>query len=394
VSGSSGEKTEKPTPKRRKEARKEGQVARTQELGGWASLLVVAMAAPALLGHELDAVRRIMVTSLTSADDASTARALTLLGSAARHVFLSLVVLGSAVMLIGVASALAQGGFFLATKTLKPSWSKLDPIKGAKRVFGPHALWEGAKMLLKSSFVALIAYLAIRSVMPLIGGLVPIETVVGVGTGKALGLIRNIGMVGLGMAAADYAVQRRRIGKQTRMSKDEIKQEHKQAEGDPLVKSAMRSRQLQAARNRMMADVVTADVVMVNPTHVAVALRYDAQQGAPKVVARGAGAIAAKIRELASAEDVPLVRDVPLARALYRSTRVGDEIPPELFAAVAQVLAFVISRRSKGQRGGDHRSPRAEGDLPAVPASGRRRRYAPAADQTPKKHSARTAPGR
>ncbi|RNL62639.1 EscU/YscU/HrcU family type III secretion system export apparatus switch protein [Nocardioides marmoriginsengisoli] len=376
--GDGGEKTEKPTPKRLKESRKEGQVARTQELGGWGSLLVVAMAMPMLLSHELGAVRRIMVTSL-SVENPSTAQALTLLGDAARHVFLSIVVLGSAVMLIGVASALAQGGFFLATKTVKPTWSKLDPIKGAKRVFGPHALWEGAKMLLKSTFVALVAYVAIKSVMPLIGGLVPIPVMIEIVSDKALGLIRNIGLVGLAMAAADYLVQRRRIGKQTRMSKDEVKQEHKQTEGDPMVKSAMRSRQLAAARNRMMADVATADVVLVNPTHVAVALRYDAQRGAPRVVARGAGAIAARIRELAAEDTVPLVRDVPLARALYRSTKVGDEIPAELFGAVAQVLAFVISRRSRGQHGGEHRSPRPEGALPPVPVAGRRRRPQPGA---------------
>jgi flagellar biosynthetic protein FlhB len=388
-SSGSGEKTEKPTPKRRKESRKEGQVARTQELGGWASMLVIGMAMPALLSHELGALQQIMRTSLTVGDSASTELALKLLGDAAEHVFLSLVILGSAVMLIGVASAVAQGGFYLATKTLKPKWSKLDPVKGAKRVFGPHALWEGAKMLLKSSFVALIAYLGIRSMLPLIGGLVPIPTVIHVVSGKALGLIRNIGLVGLGMAAADYAVQRRRIGKQTRMSKEEIKQEHKQAEGDPMLKGAIRSRQLAASRNRMMADIASADVVLVNPTHVAVALRYDAAKGAPRVVARGAGAIAAKIREVAAEESVPLVRDVPLARALYTSTKVGQEIPAELFAAVAQVLAFVISRRSRGQLGGQHRSPRPEGELPAVPVGGRRRRYTPGSRTGPKRHVAR-----
>ncbi|MCZ4497960.1 MAG: EscU/YscU/HrcU family type secretion system export apparatus switch protein [Marmoricola sp.] len=384
-----GEKTEKATPKRRKESRKEGQVARTQELGGWAGMLVVGMAAPALLAHELGAIRELLTTSLSIGDDATSAKALVLLGDAAKHVFISLVVLGSAVMLIGVASAVAQGGFYLATKSVKPKWSKLDPIKGAKRVFGPHALWEGAKMLLKSSFVALIAYLAIKSMMPLIGGLVPIETMISTVSSKALGLIRNIGLVGLAMAGADYAIQRRRVGKQTRMSKEEIKQEHRQAEGDPMVKSAIRSRQLAAARNRMMADIATADVVLVNPTHVAVALRYDAQKGAPRVVARGAGAIAAKIRELAAAESVPLVRDVPLARALYKSTKVGQEIPPELFGAVAQVLAFVISRRSRGQRGGQHRSPRGEGELPEVLPAGQRRRTPRPAPHPGTKHGLR-----
>ncbi|MFL6060798.1 MAG: flagellar biosynthesis protein FlhB [Marmoricola sp.] len=394
MAGASGEKTEKPTPKRRKEARKEGQVARTQELGGWASLLVVAMFAPMLLGRELGSIQTLLVASLTSPEHATTAHALSVLGHAAQHVFIALIVIGTAVMIIGVGSALSQGGFYLATKAMKPKWSKLDPIKGAKRVFGPHALWEGAKMLLKSAFVALIVYTAIHSIMPMIGGLVPIETVISTASGKALGLIRNIGLVGLGMAGADYAVQRRRIGKQTRMSKEEIKQEHKQAEGDPMLKGAIRSRQLAAARNRMMADVREADVVLVNPTHVAVALRYDAARGAPRVVARGAGAIAARIREIAAEDDVPLVRDVPLARALYRSCRVGDEIPGELFAAVAQVLAFVISRRGRGQRGGQHRSPRGEAELPDVLASGRRRRYVPGSTTGPKKHSARLAPGR
>lgn len=391
---SSGEKTEKATPKRRKENRKEGQVPRTQELGGWTSLLVVGMAFPALLGHELSALREIMVTSLTVGEEASTALALNLLADAARHTFFSLVLLGSGIMLIGVAAALAQGGFFLATKSIKPKWSKLDPIKGAKRIFGPQALWEGAKMLLKSSFVGLVVYFGIKSMMPLIGGLVPIPTMIDLVASKSLGMIRNIGLVGLGMAGADYAMTRRRIGKQTRMSKEEVKQEYKQTEGDPMIKSAIRSRQLAAARNRMMADVATADVVLVNPTHVAVALRYDAEKGAPKVVARGAGTIAAKIRTLAGEESVPLVRDVPLARALYRSTKVGQEIPPELFAAVAQVLAFVISRRSRGQRGGLHRSPRGEAELPVVPDAGRRRRHVPGAATGPKKHSARLATGR
>lgn len=370
----SGEKTEKPTPKKRKESRKEGQVPRTQELGGWASMLIVGLALPVLLTHEIEALADLMAEALSLGDEATAATALTMLAAAAKHVFFVLVGLGSAILVMGVAAALAQGGFFLATKAVKPKWSKLNPISGMKRIFGPQALWEGAKMLLKSAGVALIVYLGIRAMMPLLGGLVPMPTVIHQLSSEALVMIRNIGLLGLTMAAADYAFQRRRIGKQTRMSKEDIKQEHRQTEGDPMVKSAMRSRQLAAARNRMMADVPTADVVLVNPTHVAVALKYDAERGAPKVVARGAGAIALKIRALATVGEVPLVRDIPLARSLYRSTQVGQEIPPELFAAVAQVLAFVISRRSRGQRGGAHRSPRREGELPVVPASGRRRR--------------------
>jgi flagellar biosynthesis protein FlhB len=180
-------------------------------------------------------------------------------------------------------------------------------------------------------------------------------------------LLRVVAVAGLVMAAADYAFQRRKVGKQVRMTKHEVKQENKQSEGDPLIKSAIRSRQLAAARSRMMVDVQTADVVLVNPTHVAVALKYDPAGGAPRVVAKGAGAVATKIRERAEESRVPLVRDVPLARALHSSCKVGQEIPIELFAAVAQVLAFVIGRRTQGQRGGSYSSPRPGTDVPAVP---------------------------
>jgi flagellar biosynthetic protein FlhB len=370
----SEEKTEKPTPKRKKQAKKDGQVPRTPELGGWAALLVVTLAMGPLLDNELNAIRTMMSVHLRATADPSIPLALDLLADASQHVLLTLVILGSMVLVVGVVAALAQGGFYLSPKLVKPDAKKLDPIKGAKRAFGPHALWEGVKVLAKSSVVAFLAYGAVRSMMPLVGDVLPIETVLGLLADEVSHLILSVAVAGLGMAAADYAMMRRRIGKQTRMSHSEIKQEHKQAEGDPMIKSAMRSRQLAAARNRMMADVATADVLLVNPTHVAVALRYDPSRGAPRVVARGAGAIAAKIRERAAEVRVPLVQDVTLARAIYRSCEVGQEIPRELWAAVAQVLAFVLSRRNAGQYGGKHRSPRRTEEVPEVlTAAGRRR---------------------
>ena len=370
----SEEKTEKPTAKKNKENRKEGQVPRSQEFGGWASMLAAALAMPLLLGHELDALQELMVTSFTAAEVPNVPEALERLGAGLRHIALTLVLLGSGVLLIGVAAALAQGGFFLATKAVKPKFSKLNPISGAKRIFGLQALWEGAKMLLKTSVLGALAYGIIAEIMPLVGGLVPISTMLSTVQDETLHLIRNVAIGALVLGTVDYLFQRRRMGKQTRMTKHEVKQEHKNSEGDPLLKSAIRSRQLAASRNRMIAEVPTADVVLVNPTHVAVALRYEAERGAPRVVARGAGAVAQRIREVAGEHRVPLVQDVPLARALHSSTQVGQEIPAELFAAVAQVLAFVISRRSAGQHGGEHRSPRRDPTLPAVP---RRRPPAP-----------------
>jgi flagellar biosynthetic protein FlhB len=374
----SEEKTEAPTAKKKKESRKEGQVPRTQELGGWSTLLAFSMVLDMAAGREVRSVQALMSESFRLAADPTPERALQLLGQGLMHVLVVLVVLGSLIMLVGVAASLAQGGFYLATKSVKPKFSKLNPLSGAKRIFGTQALWEGAKIIVKSAVVGLICYGAIRAVVPLIGGLVPAGVVLEVGHERIRSLLRAVAVAGLVMAVADYAFQRRKVGKQTRMTKHEVKQENKQNEGDPLVKSAIRSRQMAAARNRMMADVPNADVVLVNPTHVAVALRYDPAAGAPKVVAKGAGAIAGRIRERGAEAGVPLVQDVPLARALYGSCQVGQEIPVELFAAVAQVLAFVIGRRTQGHRGGAHASPRSGTDLPVVPRVRRRRAEPPA----------------
>ncbi|WGL51971.1 EscU/YscU/HrcU family type III secretion system export apparatus switch protein [Nocardioides sp. BP30] len=370
-----GEKTEKPTAKRRRETRKKGQVARTPEFGQWLTILVVSALVGPLLTRELRTWQDIFEASLRSISDPEPAKALDLMGSAMRHAFMAIITLGSIVLVIGVVTAVAQGGMVFAPKAAKPSLKKLDPISGFKRLFGPQTLWQGAKILLKSAVVALIGYLAIRSIMPLIGGLMPMSTVIGTVQGKAINLLRTVAVVGLVLAAADYMMAKRRMDKQMKMTKDEVKDEHKQAEGDPKVKGAIRSRQLAMARSRMINSVADADVLLVNPTHVAVALKYDPEQGAPRVIARGAGAIAARIRAKAAESQVPLVQDVPLARALYRSCEVGQEIPRELFAAVAQVLAFVISRRGHGHQGGEHTTPRTVLEaLPEVPTASRRRR--------------------
>ncbi|GAA1874057.1 EscU/YscU/HrcU family type III secretion system export apparatus switch protein [Lapillicoccus jejuensis] len=371
----SGEKTEKPTAKRRKEARKKGQIARTPDLGGWGILLAVGLVLPALVSHEMDVVKELMTTALSFpavAAHAGLPGAGVVLRRAAEQAFLAVVVLGAGVMVVGVGASIAQGGFVVSPSLLKPSAAKLNPLKGAKRLFGPQTLWEGAKTLLKASVVGLVVYAAIKALIPLVGGLMPIPHVLDELTSAAVSMLRNVAFAGFVLAFADYAVARRRVGKQVRMTKEEVKQEYKQAEGDPQLKGAIRSRQLAMARNRMMADVPTADVVLVNPTHVAVALRYRSDEGAPKVVARGAGAVAAAIRAKATEAGVPLVRDVPLARALYTSTRVGMSIPPELFSAVATVLAFVITRKSRGMRGGSVSSPRRDEELPAVLPAGRR----------------------
>jgi flagellar biosynthetic protein FlhB len=366
------ERTEKATPRKLKESRKEGRVARTPEIGAWSALLVIAAALHWLATKGLESLRTLLTQVLGMTEHPGTDAALGLLHHAGVLALVMSVCVGLAVVVVGVAAATAQGGFFVATKALKPQWSRLNPLQGAKRLFGPHALWEGAKMLAKSALVAVFVWRGVKALMPIVGGLVPIPAALDLASAAALGLMRDVALAGLLFAAADYAVQRRRIGKQVKMTKKEVRDEHRQTEGAPHVRSALRGRMLAAARSRMMAAVPKADVVVVNPTHVAVALRYEPERGSPRVVAKGAGAVAARIREVAEEARVTMVEDVPLARALHASCEVGQAIPPELYQAVAQVLAFVLSRRAAGASAGRYRSPRDASPLPPLPRARRR----------------------
>lgn len=374
------DRTEKATPRKKKESRKEGQVARTQELGAWITVAVLGLALPWLLQRETDSLAVLMSGSLRSIENPDVSTASAVLVTGAKHAFLATILLGGVVLAISVLTAVAQGGFFVATKAAKPSFKKLSPKQGLKRMLGAQAWWNAAKMLVKSSVVAVFVYQAVIELMPLLGGVVPMDAVLGATGHTVMGLLRAVAIAGVVMAGIDYAVQKVRTTRQLRMTKQEVKAEHKQSEGDPLVKSAIRGRQLAAARQRMMADVEQADVVLVNPTHVAVALRYDAERGAPRVVARGMGEVATRIRERAAEHGVPMVRDVALARALHRSTQVGQEIPIVLFEAVAQVLAWVMSRSGPGAASAArpassssapvqtvHPSPRLPAPLPEVP---------------------------
>jgi flagellar biosynthetic protein FlhB len=262
-------------------------------------------------------------------------------------------------MAVGVASAGAQGGIRVATKLFIPKFSRLNPLPGIKKMFGPQAMWEGTKALVKTTVLGVVLYSTMKDIVPLLmtSGRLQIASLLSVVNNATLSLIRAASVAGIVMAAADYFVVRRRTNKQLRMTKEEVKQENKNTEGDPHVKGQIRQRQMQMARNRQMADVPTADVILVNPTHVAVALRYEPEKGAPRVIAKGQGTIAAKIRELATEHRIPMVQDVPLARALEKSVEVGMEIPAEFYGAIAKVLAFVMSLKSKGSAAGVHRNP-------------------------------------
>ncbi len=356
MAAQSGEKTEKPTPKRKKDSRKEGQIARSNDLPAWLSILAATWLIPWTLRQGLEQ-GAIMLRGITEVPGGGEAAMLGFFGDAMVRGALIAAPLVLMAMVLGVLGQVAQIGW--APKKLKPDLKRLNPLKGIKNIFGPQLAWESAKNLLKLSAVVVMALAPLREAYNEIYGVtaVPTAAVASVAASAAVGFIRNVAILGLVIAAFDYMQSKKRTDKQVKMTKQEVKEEHKQQEGDPLVKSQIRQRQMAMSRNRMMAEVPNADVVLANPTHVAVALRYDPLLGAPTVLAKGAGAVAARIREVADEEGIAIVRDVPLARTVYRLVDVGGQIPVELYEAVARVLAFVYALRRKGRARGTHDSP-------------------------------------
>ncbi len=361
MASSSGEKTEKPTPRRLKKARRDGQVGHSPELGSWLSVLAATFVLPAVARSLMSTAQTSMVQVGATIQDPDVGQALAVTRSAFLHAASALAPLALLVLLTSVAAAGGQGGIWIAPKLLVPKVNRLNPLKGIKRMFGTHGAWNLVKSLAKLAVLCGVAYLSVRQLVPQLtaSGSLPLSATLGTATDATLRLIRFGAVAGLLMAIADVAVVRRRNNKQLKMTKHEVKEEHKSNEGDPLLRSALRSRALAISRNRMMADVPSADVVVVNPTHVAVALRYEANRGAPRVVAKGADHMAARIREVAERNRVPMVQDVPLARTLYSACDIGQEIPADLYQAVATVLAFVMRLRRKGSAAGMHRLQRA-----------------------------------
>ena len=353
------EKTEQPTQQKLKKAKQEGQIGRSQDVGAWFGMLAASIMLPRTLAAAMDHARELMAKIPDVIARPEPALALGIMKNALMSAAWAVLPLALTMMAVGVAAAGAQGGIRVATKLFIPKFSRLNPLPGFKKMFGPQALWEGIKALIKTAVLAGVLYTTMKGIVPMLmtAGRLQIGSLLSVVNNATLALIRAASVAGIVMAAADYFVVRRRTNKQLRMTKEEVKQEAKNTEGDPHVKGQIRARQMAMARNRQMADVPTADVVVVNPTHVAVALRYEPDKGAPRVLAKGKGAVATKIRELATQNRVPMVQDVPLARALEKSVEVGQEIPAEFYGAVAKVLAFVMSLKARGSAAGVHRNP-------------------------------------
>jgi flagellar biosynthetic protein FlhB len=373
--GPGGEKTEKPTPQRLKKARKEGQIPRTPELGTWVGVAVASVLMPMLVSKSFTTVQQLFVHVGAVAKHPEVSAVSALLSEALSGFLTTLLPTALGLMAAGVAASAAQGGISVSGKAIKPNLKKLNPLPGVKRMFGAQGLWEAVKALIKTAALASVVLVTVGRAKTLVSsaGALPLSSVTGTFTACAVLLMRTVAITGLVIAIADYMIVRMRTMKKLKMSKYEIQQEHKQSEGDPHIKAQRRATMLAMARNRMMSDVKDADVLLVNPTHVAVALKYEPAKGAPRVVAKGADEIATKLREIAAEARVPLVQDIPLARALHASCEIGQEVPAQLFTAVARVLAFVMHLTARGVVGGFHRpgfeAPQTEG----LPKAGRRR---------------------
>lgn len=373
--GPGGEKTEDPTPQRLQKARKDGQVPRTQELGTWVGAAAASFLLPMLVRNAFDQVGAMFVQVGVVTEDPEVVAVTALLGQALNTFVTVALPMALALMVVGIAASAVQGGVRVATKPMKPTLKKINPFPGMKRMFGGHGIWEAAKAILKTAALGTVVVVTSDRAQELVSssGALPLSAITATFTDSAILMIRVVAVTGLAIAVADYVVVRKQTMKQLKMSKYEIQQEHKNSEGDPHVKAQRRATQLAMSRNRMMAEVAGADVLLVNPTHVAVALKYEPDRGAPRVVAKGADELAAKLRERAAEARVPLVQDVPLARALHASCEIGQEVPAQLFTAVARVLAFVMQLSARGVRGGFHRPGFTAPDVEDLPRAGRRR---------------------
>jgi flagellar biosynthetic protein FlhB len=348
---SAQERTEEATPYRRREARKQGTVARSHELTNSIVLLVLLLALPTILTilgsgfiRGLRQGWRAIPLDLTS-------------GSMLRNfssVFApsvgGLIMVVAIALIIGVATTTAQVGFVVSSEALKFNFSRLNPISGFKRLVSPAPLFEALKAVLKTVIFGLLAYSVITAnwgAMMSLGRLGPAQS-----TWVIIDIVHSLAtklvFVWLGLAGVDYFFQRKRIDKQLMMTKQEVKQEMKQNEQSAEIKGHIARQRRRLSRSRMAQAMKKADVVVTNPTHYAVAIEYDAAKStAPIVVAKGADLLAARIREMAAENNVPIVPNPPLARALYRQCEIGDPIPRDLFQPVAEVLAYVYRTLKK-----------------------------------------------
>ena len=344
-------KTESPSQRKLTRARNQGQVIQSREINSLfmlsAGAAIMLLIAPSLAGRLDTALARFLdPASLMDGGGVLWGAVGALLWQMASASILPLLLLLAA----AIAGSVLQTGLVFATDKIGFDISRLSPLTGLQRLFSLRAVVEFLKNLAKVAAVMAVCGGLIMPELPRLPALIGMDA--GPLAAEILRLLTRLSLGALlliaGLAALDYGYQRFSFMRQMRMSKQEVKEEHKQSEGDPMIKARLRQIRVERARRRMMAAVPSASVVVTNPTHYAVALKYEmGSKGAPKVVAKGADLIAKRIREIAEENDVPLVENPPLARALYATVDLDHEIPPEHYRAVAEIISYVFRLKGK-----------------------------------------------
>ena len=354
MADSDGDKTEAPTPRRRQEARDAGQIARSQDLTTAAlmlsAVLLLSWTGPGIVAACRALMQRFLVEELANTELPDPG---TLIMQIAGRLAMPLAPLFLGLMGVAIVANVAQVGLFFSPEKIQPNWAALNPTKGLSKIFGAGQGFVSLAMnLLKMGLIGYIAYSAVgRRFGEIIGAsALTHEQVFALGADILKSLALRIAVLMLVLAVLDYAYQKYKITQALKMTKQEVKDEMKSMDGDPHIKQRRRQIAMQRHVQRMKQSVPTADVIVTNPTHYAIALKYDpTNMTSPKVVAKGADVLALKIREIAAEHGIPILERPPLARALYRTVEVGQEIPEEYYAAVAEILAYVYEISGKSR---------------------------------------------
>lgn len=340
-----GERTESATPKRRQEARERGQILKSTEVNT-AALLIAGAAflqwGVGGMSHSIVELTR-HTFQAPAVSDFSEAEVQAKSLSLALYIIRLVGPMLLGLAFVGVVSNIAQFGFLLSGKSLSPQFSRINPLEGAKRYFSSRTLVELVKSIAKVGIVGLFAWQAVQDKGPMLALLSDMSpSAAGVVIADSImNVVWKVAAAFVVIAVADFFYQRWFLERNLRMSKDEIKEEMKQSEGNPQMRARLRQRARALARQRMIAQVPQADVVITNPTHFAIAIKYGPGMDAPMVIAKGERLIAQQIKKAAREHGVPTIENKPLAQALFKSCQVGQAVPPELYKAVAEVLAFV-----------------------------------------------------
>jgi len=348
-------KTEEATPRKLEDARKKGDVAKSPDVASALSLLgaaaVLLLAGGPFAGMMAESLLPFIASphTMVGALDAGAGVEIGARALWAAAPFLGALAL--AVILGGVGGNLAQSGLIFSAEKMKPKWSKINPLEGVKRIYGPDGLMNFVKTFVKLVAVIAVCWMVLRPHLRELENMAAMSpaSILPFARELALWLMASTLVFLAFTAGADFLWQKMRFAKRMRMTREELKEDYKQAEGDPHVKAKLKQIRAQRGRQRMMQNVPKATVIVTNPTHYSVALRYEPDQGdgAPVCLAKGVDTLALKIREVAKEHNVPIVENVPLARALYASVDVDETIPREHFEAAAQVIGFVFKKRRR-----------------------------------------------